>query len=118
MLANPANSAGEAERTEMRVRTASTKVTDGEFAELEAFASQRGQSVSEWIRQTLLVEARSQRNSATPLHLFTELVGIQLLLNEYLGALDSRRTNDCGTSQHCTAASPIHQGTKSPRTVE
>ena len=87
MLANPANSAGEAERTEMRVRTASTKVTDGEFAELEAFASQRGQSVSEWIRQTLLVEARSQRNSATPLHLFTELVGIQLLLMNTLGPL-------------------------------
>jgi len=71
----------------MRVKTASTKVTEGEFAELEAFASQHGQSVSEWIRQTLLAEVRSQRNGATNFHLFTELVGIQLLLMNTLGPL-------------------------------
>ena len=87
MLANPTNSLVEGERTEMRVRTASTKVTEAEFAELDAFASQRGQSVSEWIRQTILAEARSQRNTATTSHLFTELVGIQLLLINTLGPL-------------------------------
>ena len=87
MLANLPNALGEGERTEMRVRTASTKVTEAEFAELDAFASQRGQSVSEWIRQTILAEARSQRNSATTAHLFTELVGIQLLLINTLGPL-------------------------------
>jgi hypothetical protein len=87
VLANPTNSLSERERTEMRVRTASTKVTEAEFAELDAFASQRGQSVSEWIRQTILAEARSQRNSATTSHLFTELVGIQLLLINTLGPL-------------------------------
>ena len=87
MLANPTNSPGEGERAEMRVRTASTKVTEAEFAELDAFASQRGQSVSEWIRQTILAEARSQRNTATTVHLFTELVGIQLLLINTLGPL-------------------------------
>ena len=54
---------------------------------LEAFASQRGQSVSEWIRQTLLAEVRSQCNSLTTFHLFTELVGIQLLLMNTLGPL-------------------------------
>jgi mobilization protein NikA len=87
VLANPTNFLGEGERTEMRVRTASTKVTEAEFAELDAFASQRGQSVSEWIRQTILAEARSQRNTATTSHLFTELVGIQLLLINTLGPL-------------------------------
>lgn len=87
MLANPTNSLGEGERTEMRVRTASTKVTEAEFAELDVFASQRGQSVSEWIRQTILAEARGQRNTATTVHLFTELVGIQLLLINTLGPL-------------------------------
>jgi len=87
VLANLPNALGEGERTEMRVRTASTKVTEAEFAELDAFASQRGQSVSEWIRQTILAEARSQRNSATTAHLFTELVGIQLLLINTLGPL-------------------------------
>ena len=87
MLANPTKSQCEGERAEMRVKTASTKVTDGEFAELEAFASQHGQSVSEWIRQTLLAEVRSQRNGATTFHLFTELVGIQLLVMNTLGPL-------------------------------
>jgi hypothetical protein len=75
------------EKVELRSRTASTKVTDSEFAEMEAFASQRGQSVSEWIRQTLLGEVRNQRNSATTLHVFTELIGIQLLLINTLGPL-------------------------------
>ena len=75
------------EQRGLRVKTASTKITESEFAELEAFASQHGQSVSEWIRQTLLSEVRSQRNTATTLHVFTELVGIQLLLMNTLGPL-------------------------------
>ena len=76
-----------AEKAELRARTASIKVTDSEFAEMEAFASQRGQSVSEWIRQTLITEVRNQRNSATTVHVFTELIGIQLLLMNTLGPL-------------------------------
>jgi hypothetical protein len=87
VLANPTKSPCDGERAEMRVKTASTKVTEAEFTELEAFASRRGQSVSEWIRQTLLAEVRSQCNSLTTFHLFTELVGIQLLLMNTLGPL-------------------------------
>lgn len=63
-----------------RTRTASAKVTASEFAELESYAYQRGQSVSEWIRQTLLKEVRTQRTGSLNHHIFTELVGIQLLL--------------------------------------
>ncbi len=85
-MVGQANSPG-TEQPELRARTASTKVTDSEFAELEAFASQRGQSISEWIRQTLLSEVRNQRNSATAVHVFTELIGIQLLLMNTLGPL-------------------------------
>ena len=115
MPANPTNSPGEAERTEMRVRTASTKVTEGEFAELEAFASQRGQSVSEWIRQTLLAEARNQRNSATTLHLFTELVGIQLLLMNTLGPLIR---GERMTADHLNAVLRQVQSTKARKAQE
>lgn len=85
-MVGQANSPG-TEQPELRARTASTKVTDSEFAELDAFASQRGQSISEWIRQTLLSEVRNQRNSATTVHVFTELIGIQLLLMNTLGPL-------------------------------
>jgi len=52
----------------------------GEFAELESYAYQHGQSVSEWIRQTLLNEVRRCSNGSLDRHIFTELVGIQLLL--------------------------------------
>ncbi len=73
------------QKTEFRSRTASTKVTEVEFVELESFASRRSKNVSEWIRQTLLNEARGHRDSVTSFHLFTELVGIQLLLMNTLG---------------------------------
>jgi len=68
------------QKRERRTRTASAKVTVGEFAELESYAYQHGQSVSEWIRQTLLNEVRRCRNGSLDRHIFTELVGIQLLL--------------------------------------
>ena len=75
------------EKAELRIRTASTKLTEAEFVELECLASQCGQSVSEWVRQTLLNEARSQGDSAMSLHIFTELVGVELLLMNTLGPL-------------------------------
>ena len=115
MLANPTNSLVEGERTEMRVRTASTKVTEAEFAELDAFASQRGQSVSEWIRQTILAEARSQRNTATTSHLFTELVGIQLLLINTLGPLIR---GERMTADHLNAILRQVQSTKARKAQE
>ena len=115
MLTNPTNSPGEGERTEMRVKTASTKVTEAEFAELDAFASQRGQSVSEWIRQTLLAEARNQRNTATTVHLFTELIGIQLLLINTLGPLIR---GERMTADHLNAILRQVQSTKARKAEE
>ena len=67
-------------KRERRTRTASAKVTASEFGELESYAYQHGQSVSEWIRQTLLNEVRRCSNASLDRHIFTELVGIQLLL--------------------------------------
>ena len=83
-------------KKELRARTASTKVTDSEFAELESYAYQHGQSVSEWIRQTLLNEVREPHNGSMNHYIFTELVGVQLLLiNSW--APDSRRNDECRT---------------------
>jgi len=115
VLANPTNSLGESEKTEMRVRTASTKVTEAEFAELDTFASQRGQSVSEWIRQTILAEARNQRNTATTAHLFTELIGIQLLLINTLGPLIR---GERMTADHLNAVLRQVQSTKGRKAQE
>jgi hypothetical protein len=41
-----------------RIRTASTKVTQSEFAELERAAAERGFRLSEWIREVLFRELR------------------------------------------------------------
>jgi len=114
VLANPTTPPGEGERTEMRVKTAST-VTEAEFAELDAFASNHGQSLSEWIRQTILAEARSQRNTATTAHLFTELVGIQLLLINTLGPLVR---GERMTADHLNAILRQVQSTKARKAQE
>jgi hypothetical protein len=65
---------------DLRKRTASTKVTDEEFSELETFARRQGKSMSEWVRETLFTAARSQRDSTILLHIFTDIVGLQMLL--------------------------------------
>ena len=114
MLVGQANSPS-TEQPELRARTASTKVTDSEFAELDAVASQRGQSLSEWIRQTLLSEVRNQRNSATTVHVFTELIGIQLLLMNTLGPLIR---GEKLTSEHLDAVFRQVQSTKRRKAQE
>jgi hypothetical protein len=81
------NTHGKNATSGLRSKTASTKVTHTEFDELESFASAQEQSISEWIRQTLLTEARGQRSSAMNMHIFTELVGIQMLLMNTLEPL-------------------------------
>jgi hypothetical protein len=62
-----------------RDRTVSTKLTEVEFAQVERLAGDRGQWISEWVRDVLLDAARDsepQRQKAT----FAELQAIRLLL--------------------------------------
>lgn len=72
---------------DLRKRTASTKVTDEEFSELEAFARRQGKSMSEWVRETLFTAARNQGDRTILLHIFTDVVGIQMLLMNALEPL-------------------------------
>lgn len=102
-------------KKELRARTASTKVTDGEFAELESCAHQHGQSVSEWIRQTLLNDVRAHRNGSMNHHIFTELVGVQLLLINTLGPLIRGETM---TAEHLAAIFKQVQSTKGRKALE
>ena len=60
-----------------RVISATARVTRSEQQEMEAAAKLRGQSLSEWCREMLLAAARNE--TITPI--FTELVGMRLLLN-------------------------------------
>ena len=102
-------------KKELRARTASTKDTNTEFAAIESYAYKHGQSVSEWIRQTLLNEVRTQRNGSLDHHIFTELIGVQLLLINTLGPLIRGETM---TTEHLAAVLRKVQSTKGPKAVE
>jgi hypothetical protein len=99
----------------LRTKTASTKVTNSEFRELESFAERQGQSISEWIRQTLLTEARGERGSAMNLHIFTELVGIQMLL---MGTLEPLLRGDKMVQDQLTILFRQIQTTKAAKAQE
>ena len=51
----------------LRTKTLGTKVSEEEFAQLEAAASERGLTLSEWCRETLLASVNGQgRNPRIP----------------------------------------------------
>jgi len=76
-----------------RIRTASTKVTQSEFAELENAATKSGLRLSEWIREVLFRELRDSdhMNSGDHVHygkrLLTEIVGLQVFLTHVLSVM-------------------------------
>ena len=76
-----------------RTHTASTKVTQSEFAELERAAAERGFRLSEWIREVLFRELRDGDHTDSGDHinygkrLLTEIVGLQVFLTHVLSTM-------------------------------
>lgn len=69
----------------LRTKTLGTKVSEEEFAQLEGAASERGLTLSEWCRQTLLArvngqEAKSADAGGTGQALMAELVALRAIL--------------------------------------
>ena len=62
-----------------RHRTASTKLTEAEYAQIEELAEARGQWLSEYVRDVLLAAVREQRNPQR-VATFTEMQALRLLL--------------------------------------
>ena len=48
----------------LRTKTLGTKVSEEEFAQLEARASERGLTLSEWCRETLLASVNGQEEKS------------------------------------------------------
>ena len=69
-----------------RTISATARVTRAEQNEMEAAAKVKGQSLSEWCRDTLLAAARGEVVTAT----FTEVVAIRQLLNFALETIACR----------------------------
>lgn len=51
----------------LRTKTLGTKVSEEEFAQLEAAASERGLTLSEWCRETLLGRVNGQEEKSADL---------------------------------------------------
>jgi hypothetical protein len=74
-----AQSAGR-KRTIVRRVTVGGKFTDAEAKSLAKRAASRGQLLSEWARECLLMAERGQRKEGESVALFTEVQALRLLL--------------------------------------
>jgi hypothetical protein len=70
-----------------RTRSIGTKLTPDEEKEILSAAEAQGKVPSEWARDLLLRGAESDNRGAMDMHIFTELVGIQMLLMNTLEPL-------------------------------
>jgi hypothetical protein len=70
-----------------RSRTIGVRVTEPEYLALEAEAWKAGKTLADWARDQMLGRLGFHGLGSLDEHLFTELVGIQLLLMNTLGPL-------------------------------
>ena len=66
-----------------RNRILSARFMDSEYAALENFAWSKGMTLSDWVRGVLLHSLEGPGEAQMEMHIFTELVGIQMLLDEH-----------------------------------
>jgi len=74
-------------RRAARTRTVSTRVTEAEYAALQEQAWSAGKTVCDWARECIAQQIEKGSKKRLEEHLFTELVGIQLLLINTLGPI-------------------------------
>ena len=70
-----------------RTRTIGVRVTEPEYLALEGEAWKTGKTVADWVRDQILRRPSFHSTGSLDEHIFTELVGIQLLLMNTLGPL-------------------------------
>jgi hypothetical protein len=72
---------------ERRSLNLSTKLTAAEAKAIEEAASEAGKTPSEWARDLLVRNTTGSTQSGMEMHIFTELVGLQMLLMNTLEPL-------------------------------
>jgi hypothetical protein len=76
-----------AQRPAVRSRQIGVRVTESEYLELEQVAWKSGQTVSDWAHDALRNSIADRTLGEREMHVFTELVGIQMLLMNTLEPL-------------------------------
>jgi hypothetical protein len=71
----------------MRTRTIGIRVTEPEYLALENEARKTGRKVADWARDRILGGTAVHSGGNLHDHLFTELIGVELLLMNALGPL-------------------------------
>jgi hypothetical protein len=78
-----------------RVKPTGTRLTEAEFAEVEAAAARAGKKVAEWLRDAALAQARSVPAQNTDPILLAELMAIRtLILNLFAAASKGPLTDE------------------------
>ena len=70
-----------------RNRILSARFTESEYVALESFAWSKGTTLADWVRDVLLHSLERASQPQMDMHIFTELVGIQMLLMNTLEPL-------------------------------
>jgi hypothetical protein len=94
---------------ESRTQSVATRFTTAEERALLRMAEASGQNLREWTREVLLRNAEEGCRSEMQMHIFTELVGIQMLL---MNALEPLLRGDKLTQEQLTALFRRVQTTK------
>jgi hypothetical protein len=98
-----------------RSRSIGTKLTPDEEKQILAAAEAEGKAPSEWVRELLLRGAVIANKGEMELHIFTELVGIQMLL---MNALEPILRGDKLAQEQLTALFRRVQTTKAAQAQE
>lgn len=67
-------------KSSFRTRSVGTKVTDEEYAQLEACATDQQLSISEWCRTVLLERAKGKKANGTDETLLAEVLALRMIL--------------------------------------
>jgi predicted RNA-binding Zn ribbon-like protein len=76
-------------KTPTRTRSVGTKVSDEEYARLEACASEKGLSISEWSREALLAAANGVQSSPAERTLLAEVIALRTIVANVVFAFSS-----------------------------
>lgn len=77
----------ETKRRAPRTRTIGIRVTEPEYLTLGNVARKTGKTVADWARDQILVRAAGQTGGNLHERIFTEVIGVELLLMNALGPL-------------------------------
>ena len=98
-----------------RNRILSARLTESEYVALESFAWSKGTTLADWVRDVLLHNFEGASQPQMDMHIFTELVGIQMLL---MNTLEPLLRGDKLTQEQLTVLFRQVQTTKAAKAQE